>query len=76
MEEKEINGKFVKNADSIVAGQRPNREKLIQAPLLTQNLKKFRTRCEIIFCKSSKNRTQKVENQSVNKCNDQMLRRG
>ena len=36
---------FVKNADCGVAGQRRSREKLIQAPLLTQNLKKFPTRC-------------------------------
>ena len=30
--------------DSWFAGQRRNREKLIQAPSLTQNLKKFQTR--------------------------------
>ena len=35
---------FCQKCDSWFAGQRRNHEKLIQAPLLTQNLKKFQTR--------------------------------
>ena len=35
---------FCQKGDSWFAGQRRNREKLIQAPSLTQNLKKFQTR--------------------------------
>ena len=35
---------FCQKGDSWFAGQRRNHEKLIQAPSLTQNLKKFQTR--------------------------------
>ena len=35
---------FCQKDDSWFAGQRRNHEKLIQAPWLTQNLKKFQTR--------------------------------
>ena len=35
---------FCQKCDSWIAGQRRNHEKLIQAPSLTQNLKKFQTR--------------------------------
>ena len=57
---------FVKNADCGVAGRRRSREKLIQAPLLTQNLKKFPTRCRARFAKSFQREKYKSRSNDLN----------